>query len=147
MVHWNPRTGSRAERDYRSSQLTWILRPGRRMELRPIIAFTGNTKSCLSLCPDVTARQGLTALFTAFASLTLARGATATEQTNAPLMHYSHSSKSLITFVARGDLWTVPIDGGTPKRRTNGPGQVLMPRFSLHAPSMGDGLVATGLHL
>ena len=48
----------------------------------------------------------------------------------APLMRYPNASATAIAFVARGDLWTVPLRGGAASRLTRDPGAVLFPRFS-----------------
>ena len=48
----------------------------------------------------------------------------------APLMRFPTASKTTIAFVAYGDLWTVPIQGGTADRLTNDPGVITNPLFS-----------------
>ena len=46
------------------------------------------------------------------------------------LMRYPNSHDDRIVFVAHGNLWTVPVAGGTAQRLTSDPGQDMMPRYS-----------------
>ena len=47
-----------------------------------------------------------------------------------PLLRTPNASATSVAFVARGELWTVPLEGGTATRLIHGPGAVLYPRFS-----------------
>lgn len=59
--------------------------------------------------------------------LVIGKMAHAAEADVAPLMRYPNTSA---TSVARGDLWTAPLAGGTASRLIHDPGAVLLPRFS-----------------
>ncbi len=48
----------------------------------------------------------------------------------APFMRYPNASASSLAFVARDELWTVPLAGGDASRLTHDAGAVLAPRFS-----------------
>ncbi|MCD2317601.1 LpqB family beta-propeller domain-containing protein [Sphingomonas sp. IC-11] len=47
-----------------------------------------------------------------------------------PLARFPTASAEQIAFVAAGDLWIMPRSGGTARRLTQDPGQVLAPHFS-----------------
>ena len=51
-------------------------------------------------------------------------------QINAKLMRYADVSADQICFTYGGDIWLVPIEGGTAYQITNSPGEESYPRFS-----------------
>ncbi len=54
----------------------------------------------------------------------------------AALIRFPDASRERIAFVALGDLWTVPRDGGTATALTRDAGQVFLPRFSPNGRSL-----------
>ncbi len=69
----------------------------------------------------------------AFAALLLSATALAPAAARAAaptLMRFPNAHGDRIVFVAHGNLWTVPRQGGTAERLTADPGQDLMPRYS-----------------
>jgi tricorn protease len=48
----------------------------------------------------------------------------------APLMRYPTSSPTQLAFVARGDLWIAPREGGRAHRVVQSEGHISAPRFS-----------------
>lgn len=46
------------------------------------------------------------------------------------LMRYPNASANAIAFVAHGELWTVPLTGGTAQRLTHDSGDVIAPHYS-----------------
>ena len=55
---------------------------------------------------------------------------TAADAAAPTLMRFPNASQGRIVFVAHGNLWTVPRQGGTAERLTADPGQDVMPRYS-----------------
>ena len=52
------------------------------------------------------------------------------EATATPLMRYPNTSTDRVCFVARGELWTAPLAGGSAAQLTDGPGEIIAPHFS-----------------
>ncbi len=65
-----------------------------------------------------------------FYLLALSTPAWASSTQTASFMRFPNRSETSITFVARGDLWTVPLRGGAATRLTHDPGGVYFPRLS-----------------
>ena len=76
-----------------------------------------------SACLMSALRAGLATLAGVFAVSATAAGAQ-------PLMRFPTVSADAIAFVAYGNLWSVAVGGGTARRLTDDPGQILMPHFS-----------------
>ncbi len=63
-------------------------------------------------------------------SLIAAAPAMAVDTPAAPFMRFSNASDTRVVFVARGELWTAPLAGGTASRLTHDADGVYFPRYS-----------------